>query len=175
MPRHALTVDSRARANGALRIRPSRDGWLRRYGFGQPTTLLTSTTFLVQATPLFGTRTFMTLTAAANGSGGDSPSARNAERLSDSGAAPSDVSPRISMMETVEEVRRARTRLRAAALTAIAAWRAQLWNGPSVRAGLAEEIGGRRNLEDACVALDDAAELAVGDQPCGFYAVRGHD
>ena len=78
-------------------------------------TLLTPYNLPFQAIPLFGQRTFMTLTAAANGSGGDSPSARTAERLSDSGAAPSDVSPRISMMETVEEVRRARTRLRATA------------------------------------------------------------
>ena len=119
----------------------------------------------------------MTLTAA---NGGDSPSARTAERLSDSGAAPSsDVSPRlssVSVMETVEEVRYARAMLRAVARAdGNCALRAQLWNGPSVRAGLAEEIGGRRDLEDACVALDDAAELAAGDQPCGFYAVRGHD
>jgi hypothetical protein len=39
---------------------------------------------------------------------------------------------------------------------------------------LAEEIGGRRHLEDACVALDDVAELCGGDEPSGFYAVRGH-
>lgn len=44
----------------------------------------------------------MTLTAAPGGGGDDNAAARL--RASDNGAAPSDVSPRVSVMETVEEV-----------------------------------------------------------------------
>jgi hypothetical protein len=122
---------------------------------------------------------------------GDSPRSTGAageqQEASNATFRPFGDSPRLSClppMETLAEVRGARRLLSPcvrrgyeapapdAAPTRFQAKANVVWTGPTLRTGVAEEMGSRRSMEDASVALDDADDLGLS-YPRGFYAVRG--